>query len=1018
MNKLVLYVPRISLLFLSLMAFALVSCSQPPTAPKVSWKLEVRGGVMNLGSIAKSLSPQILSLVRQHLATQTETATGLNPQAASDYPTHLYLSLTRNDQPPQQPVAIQITGSNFTTEVIYASGQAWSSYSLGTSSPGEYTVQFASDAQTIVGNVQIDHSNLLPQPTNLSLNTSSGGLSVTWNAVIGAQSYSIEVLDPNKVTVGKAVTKDTKTTFAKLVLAIGAPYTVLVVAYAWDITASPQQPLTTLPDKFNSSAMVSTFTLTSGNPVPVPQPSLTKLTQNLNLTAKSGSNSSGNISFNNGGSAPLTYTASLSGSAFSITSGGSGSVGAFSSAPGITVQGTCPSTSGIQSGILTLSSNDPTTPKVDIPLSLECFQGLSASLKFVRIGHTQNLDQIVGSPDGSKLATTAAGRIILWDAATGKALRGLNVGATNYPAASALAWSPDSSKLAATAGGGSLIKVFEAGTGIELLSINGLSNYSGLAWKPDGTQIATISSSSTPVQVAVYNSSTGARISLFTLSTSCCSVYPRLLGWDPGGTRILTWDGNVFNGSILVSDPSNGQTTNYAVSGSVALGGPQVADFYYDSSTPTSTYRLELRNALSGALIRRFSSSAYTSNNHFMSWSPDGNSLMVYSGAVNTVDIWNTTTDTPPQTPTLPTNSGQMSGVLGWLGNNTLSAGYNSGLIQLLNVSNGQAGLLLGYHAGPIFGLGLSSSGTRVASGSAGAYPPGYSSSSYGSLAWSDFSTDQTLVRVYENGSDFVSVRWLSGDTRVGAIVQVSNAWLLKTYDASTGSQLSSVSLPGAGSANYLDYAWSPDSAKLLYSPNISFASTNSVTVVDVTTGQLLASLTDLPAYTSSRPGWGWSSDGKQILGAYTSSSGSGTPTVGFWNPTTGALVSSLRLVPNSYYACNRFFFSSDGGKVACLTGSGVTVFSTSTGQQLGQASPNGIVQAAFDPSGKRLLILSNNRLEVFTLGGVSLVTIPLTFSTAAYPYGVVPQNLAWSGDGQYISFGDQDASLYVWGIK
>jgi WD40 repeat protein len=78
--------------------------------------------------------------------------------------------------------------------------------------------------------------------------------------------------------------------------------------------------------------------------------------------------------------------------------------------------------------------------------------GAVARLGTLRVRHDGTARALAYSPDGKILAGSCAGKIILWEAATGKRLRQLPIGAAGWLSRRALAFSPDSKVLAVAHG--------------------------------------------------------------------------------------------------------------------------------------------------------------------------------------------------------------------------------------------------------------------------------------------------------------------------------------------------------------------------------------------------------------------------------------------------------------------------------------------------------------------------------------------------------------------------------------
>lgn len=129
------------------------------------------------------------------------------------------------------------------------------------------------------------------------------------------------------------------------------------------------------------------------------------------------------------------------------------------------------------------------------------------------------------SPDGSRIGAGGAwGWAAVIDAATGDELLQLPLAPSWMWA---MAWSPDSTRIATT--WGTSVKVWDAATGDEELTIDGLVRMTDVAWSPDGTRIA----GGTDLGLAkIWDATTGSDLQILPGQTK--------VAWSPDGRRFAT----------------------------------------------------------------------------------------------------------------------------------------------------------------------------------------------------------------------------------------------------------------------------------------------------------------------------------------------------------------------------------------------------------------------------------------------------------------------------------------------
>jgi WD40 repeat protein len=153
-------------------------------------------------------------------------------------------------------------------------------------------------------------------------------------------------------------------------------------------------------------------------------------------------------------------------------------------------------------------------------------------MEFLTIGgHRSDVESVVWSPDGKRLATASADhRAKVWDASSGEELLTFS-GHSN--SVFAVAWSPDGKRLA-TGGADKVARVWDASSGKELVTLSGhTGRVLSVAWSPNGKRLATASDDET---VKVWDAVSGKE--LLTLGGHRGAV--ESVAWSPNGQRIAT----------------------------------------------------------------------------------------------------------------------------------------------------------------------------------------------------------------------------------------------------------------------------------------------------------------------------------------------------------------------------------------------------------------------------------------------------------------------------------------------
>lgn len=171
--------------------------------------------------------------------------------------------------------------------------------------------------------------------------------------------------------------------------------------------------------------------------------------------------------------------------------------------------------------------------------------------------HAAAVRSVAFSPDGHLLASRAGNQIRLWNAATGRAQRTLEVGAAGvreeqsrfYGPGGSLAWSPNGTRLAT--GAGDDVTVWDVKSGRRRLTLKGhRSNINSVAFSSDSAQLASASGfESEPGEVKVWDAATGQE--LLALKGPLPAITS--VAWSPDGRWLATASGGYEPGGLAAA---------------------------------------------------------------------------------------------------------------------------------------------------------------------------------------------------------------------------------------------------------------------------------------------------------------------------------------------------------------------------------------------------------------------------------------------------------------------------------
>ena len=638
---------------------------------------------------------------------------------------------------------------------------------------------------------------------------------------------------------------------------------------------------------------------------------------------------------------------------------------------------------------------------ISVAYTLEGEDALHQALKASHIqlklsGHTEWVNRVAFSPDGTRLATSSDdGTAKVWDASSGKLLLTLESGHGDW--VMGIAFSPDGTRLA-TVGGNETARVWDANTGQEILTLmHGMDSAYGIAFSPDGTKVAIAG----PYAVAQVWDIT-RRQKLFTHR-----VQEPLwdIAFSPDGTRLATaglegtagvWDANTGKSSFLFSGVHQLDSGNpffyswhpmsvaFSPSGRyLATAGEDRLVRVWNLSTGTELLTLsghtspvdsvvfspdgthlatagkdqkakiwELSYDSNGDLVRGqelFTLSGHTAPITGLAFHPGGTRLATAS-VDKSVRIWDISVGSSRELLSISAHEAQSTHVC-YSPDGTRLAGVNSdGMVGVWDVDNGSQ--LLRLSGSLMNDVVFSPEGNSLVT-----------TSEDGKVRIWDVASGKQTVTLSGHWRTVNDVTFSPDGTKIATVSTDGSAII---WDPRTGEQL--FPLPPS-IYDLLVAEFSPDSSRLAVGDGGGI-----VKIWDTTNGKSLLTLTsqvNTPESTWKIHDLAFSPDGSRLA------TGSEYGLTEIWDTKTGNLLLTFAGHTSEVTAVD---FNPDGSWLATGSHDGtIKIWDIATGQNrltLGDASEGRVTDVDFDPTGVYLAASGDSGIRVYTLQIEDLVAL------------------------------------------
>ncbi|MCB0163775.1 MAG: PD40 domain-containing protein [Anaerolineae bacterium] len=530
--------------------------------------------------------------------------------------------------------------------------------------------------------------------------------------------------------------------------------------------------------------------------------------------------------------------------------------------------------------------------------------------------HTDWVNSIAWNPDGTQLASASEDQtVIIWDIITGQPIATLN---NHTDGVLSVSWSPDGSKVITGSRNGKII-IWDLTTEQAELTFQGHSDgITSVAWSPDGNQFASTSFDKT---IIIWEASTGQ--SVMKLKSQAGEVFDA--AWSPDGTQLAS---AVRNRTVIIWDVATGQIKNSLQGHRNTVWGVAWNPNGTQIASASADKTITVWDVASGEAILDLK--GHSDIVWKVAWSPDGSKLASASSD-QTIIIWDVAT------------------------------GHSSASLQ--------------GHTAEVIDIAWSPDSTKLAS----------ASDDHQVFVW-DVAIGQPIL-ILEGHTNLVNAVTWSPDGNM--LASASDDQSVVIWNINTGQIITTLH----GHTSWVvSLSWSPDGTQIA-----SASADQTVIIWDVATGQIKNSLQGHRKIV-----WGvaWNPNGTQIASA------SADKTITVWDVASGEAITTL----HHSDPINDLTWSPDGTQIAFASGRVIGIWNVKINYQpiTRQKHTDGINEVAWSPDGTEIASASTDHTVIIW------DTVNKKVITTLQKHNDAVLSVAWSPDGTQLASSSSDKTILL----